>query len=738
MTEELYQKYNNADRQSWGLDAIDSIGFVLGLQWKQADAQAQINANKPALSDNEITPAIEWTVANLTDNSPRFMAYGREKSDIKTANAISNLMEYIWYISKGNSKLKRSIRDALYTGLGSLMLYVDSNADWGKGELKIESLDPQYLYIDPNSKEMDSSDAAHILYVRFYNARQVKQIYPDFNLSLAESGDWDDKPTTTRYGGENQVVDSTDYDYTTMYRVIDRYTKTKVPMFRVWNPKDDSEWIFTKQEYIEFGSKPAAIILRQNAPPQYVTKAGDVEFEMNMYLKTGGSFHFEIDPNDPNKEAKLVPGFPNSPFAIPASYTEIQIVTMTDLLNVGILQFKKVPVDRIKRVLTIGRKEHYNEILPIENYPIVTFMRYHNRCPYPQGDVRLVKPLQQMLNVIDSIILDYNAALASPKAFIPRGTQNRGELEEKWKKSGPQLFEYDPELGGVPIVVQLGQMGNSLYQQRLNLINQIQRILGSYAVQDGNMDNAPRTKGGTYALLEAGSVRSRSIQADIEASINQLATVVSDYIPHVYDERKIIRVIKPNHKIATVAINEEQTTDLGVKEIVNDMTLGKCDLVMLSGSMLPTNRAAKSEYYLNLYHEGVLKDPTPILEMSEIENVDEIIAKQDREAQLQQALQESQKFIKDMQGQLQTLQRELIGKDQKVQVEKFTTKINKIANEAAAQAQISKARMEDGVRNSHKELASMLAGFEQRLTEASKGMPLEAQGGEEQTMQEEE
>ena len=124
--------------------------------------------------------------------------------------------------------------------------------------------------------------------------------------------------------------------------------------------------------------------------------------------------------------------------------------------------------------------------------------------------------------------------------------------------------------------------------------------------------------------------------------------------------------------------------------------------------------------------------------MSEIENVDEIIAKQDREAQLQQALQESQKFIKDMQGQLQTLQRELIGKDQKVQVEKFTTKINKIANEAAAQAQISKARMEDGVRNSHKELASMLAGFEQRLTEASKQMPLEAQGGEEQTMQEEE
>ena len=233
-------------------------------------------------------------------------------------------------------------------------------------------------------------------------------------------------------------------------------------------------------------------------------------------------------------------------------------------------------------------------------------------------------------------------------------------------------------------------------------------------------------------------MRSRSIQADIEASINQLATVVSDYIPHVYDERKIIRVIKPNHKIATVAINEEQTTDLGVKEIVNDMTLGKCDLVMLSGSMLPTNRAAKSEYYLNLYHEGVLKDPTPILEMSEIENVDEIIAKQDREAQLQQALQESQKFIKDMQGQLQTLQRELIGKDQKVQVEKFTTKINKIANEAAAQAQISKARMEDGVRNSHKELASMLAGFEQRLTEASKQMPLEAQGGEEQTMQEEE
>lgn len=698
INEDLYLKYREGDRTNWEQDVVDSVAFINSVMWKEQDAQALLANNQPALADNEVTPAINFLIAALTENQPRWNCIGREKSDPQTASNISSLFEYIWYISKGNKRLKKSIKDYEVTGMGALFAYIDPNADWGRGEIMIMDDDVTDLYIDPNAKEEDSSDASNILRIKVMTREQIEILYPDFNFDGAQQVDYNEK-TQTILHTEFEVLQTTDQLYHEKYRVIDRYSKIKKKLFHVIDTVSEFENVFEKKDFEPFGERPAAVVHRTGMPPQYITKSDEVDKELKVYQATGGTFHFIINPQ--TQQAEMVAGMPQSPTAIPNSLTTINIVTMNDLIQLGVIVVDNPLVDRIFRCLSIGGKEYYKGILPIENYPIVTFMLHHNRNPFPLSDVKLVRPLQEQLNKIDSLIIAYNTNITNVKVLFPKGSTDMNDIKARWGKAGTQVFEFDSELGnGQPIIVQLTQMSNALYTQRQLLIAQIQRILGSYAQMDGQFEAPPQTKGGTLLIDEMGLRRVRSKRNDIEEALNQLAKVIVDWIPHVYKEKKIVRLLKPNHTQKSVTFNDQQYDyKTGASEIVNDLTIGKYDVICESGSMLPTNRIARAEYLTGLYEKGILKDPTPILRESEIPDVEEIIQKQDQTAQLSQMLKQAEQYIKKLEGQLQTLQRENINNLKQVEVAKFKSKLDKGVHAVQSSVDLTKQRLNDLVNN---------------------------------------
>ncbi len=681
LTEEYYRIYNQGNRVQWAKQAAISIGFKNNMQWLVEDAMRLEENNQPALCINEVTPALKNVVSKLTENQPRFIAYARKNASSKNAAIVSDMMEYIWYISNGNVELKYAIEDSKTVGVGALMAYFDQSEDWGKGEIKVMGIDPRFLYIDPNSKKPDASDASTIMYRRLYSGREIAIQYPDFDLTQAMFEGYDDIVTSDRYAGENQIMDTTDWYDIMRYAVVDRYTKILQNMTYVTDGAS-FEKILDKDEFEEFLSKPAFIIHRDGQEEKYALEEAEVDYEMNVYRATGGIFHFEQDQQ--SGQAMLVKGFSNN-----RTQVTLTLVNMKNLIDLGVLDTKKRKIKRIQRVLTIGQKEHYNDILPIENHPIVTLMRYHNRNPYPTGDMPLVQPLQEELNKIHSIIISYMQNIAGVKVFVPEGTDME-DLAERLGMSGTQAFKYDPSIGA-PYFVQTQQMPNAFMEQENNLVGRIQRILGSYAMQDGEVQSAPRTADGTQMLLEAGSTRMMSERFDIEASVNQLARVVLEMMPHYYKEQKIVRIRKADHKIKEFVINEQRTSDdIGASEIVNDLTVGRYDIEMLSGSMLPTNRAARAKAFTELFQLGILRDNSVILRQYEIEDVEEIIAKQDDVANLSNQVQQQQAEIKKLNGQLQTKVRENINLRERVMAEKTGAKLHKIASDTAAQAMIMK------------------------------------------------
>lgn len=694
MTEEkrsewLLDQYRSSHRVDWANEFQDDRAFMFGMQWEEDDAKALEANNQPALSDNEILPSIMLVVAILTENDPRFHAVGRETSDTKQASHVADLLAWIWYISKGKTRFEYTTTDFVAGGMGAMMIYVDPFADYGKGEIKIMDVDPLDLYIDPNSKDPHSQDASNILIVKNLTRNQVENAIPNFDFEKAQPMEGDEYPNTTKRAGEGQILTVEDSEFE-KYRAIDRYTKIKVKRYNVYDPQSDFEDILDKEQFAEFLQRQAVIVTKMGQE-RVITKPDEVEEVIMQYEMYGlgaydGTYHYMIDPMTGGMEMK--PGVEHEG-AVPNSTTRIEIVTILQLVNEGYVIVNEPLVDRIKRVYTIGGVKVSESVMPISNYPIVTCKHHDNRNPYPHGDVRLVKPLQEQLNKIDSLIIAYNTNIANVKAFLPKGAYDKKDLQERWGKAGAQLFEYEADEKAIPLIVQLTQMSNSFYQQRQNLILQIQRIIGAYAMQDGDVSAAPPTKGGTILMDEMMQRRTAAKRSKLEGMLNELAKVIVEMMPKVYTERKAIRLIVPNRNPKTTVLNEEKNTGDKI-EIVNDVTVGRYDVQVISGSMLPTNKMVRREMLENMYVNGIIKNPRWIIQETDLPNIDEVLESEDLINQMSGQLNQMQEVIDKLNGDMQTYERELRHADR--QIEKEKTKSNLKAAEYKVKESVNYAQ----------------------------------------------
>lgn len=717
-SEKYLEWTKQSERSTWSTQAAQDREFKFNKMWYTADAQSLEDKGQIVPTVNELIPTMNQVVADLTRNSPRFWCSGTETSDNKVSWELIALFTHIWNISNGNSKFRTFATDYEDIGIGALMAYVDPYADNNKGEIYICDVDPLELYIDPNSKLRDSSDAAYIMIVKRLTKEQIKIAYgDDFDFEGLEISRADDYPSDQRYAAEGQIMKVADTPDSEKYEVIDRYSKIKVKKYHVYDPTTTFEKTFeTQEEYIAWANEPAVIITKLNKET-YATQKNQVNELINIARtqtefdaqSQGFVYHLEFDPATANmmppSPPNIVPGAenPRNPFSVPGSTTSLKIVLKNDLLKEKIIKYNTPKVDRIKRVFSIGGREIVNTIMPrITNYPIKTGMLHQNRNPFPMGDIRLVRNLQEELNKIDNLIMTYHQNIANISFFVPTGQKYNKDLEMRAAQTGSKVFEYDPELGGTPIVLQYMQMGASFFEYRQSIIQQIQRIIGSYTFNDTRL-TTPRTAEGTQVIDEAMFDRTAAKQRDIEDTINGLAKVIAELIPAVYTERKVILLTKPNHEPLQVVFNDPQIREDGSIEIFNDLTKMEYDVQMVSGSTLPTNKAQERAEMRWAYDTGKLINPIWWLRKSNFENVEEIIAGEDKLRQALQQIQDYEEKMKDLEGQLQRKSAEVIQANEKVAVTKTQAKLDSMASEVKSNVLLTKQRLGDEVKNKKKE-----------------------------------
>lgn len=703
----LLEDYKSAERQNWITQAMEDEEFRSGAQWTQKQIDVLKGMRMSPVAVNVLKPTVSQAVAMLTSNSPRFQSTAFEDSDVKLGRLMADLMQNVWYQSTGDQELKLSIDDYYVKGLGVLQAYVDSMADFGNGEVFIRSVNPFHVYVDPNSSDIYWRDAAHILIAEILSRERLLFLFPDDKEKVLKAKRWypgdEEEPTSgTRERTEGQELTQTHLEASILHLAIDRYTKDRVPFHHIYDQFSDDEFILNDDGYAEWRNKVGYKIYSTSRDrPLVITSDFDIRAYTRIFETTGGVFHL-------NQEGNIVPGEENLQ-GIPGTTQIMEAATLGSMVDDGTLISNNVLISRIYRVFSVGDQELFSGYIETEHYPIVPIQNHFSRNPYPMSDVRFVRGLQQYLNKTHSLIMAHASNSTNVKVFVDQASTNIKEMEKKFAQAGAAIIPIDFEGGAAsPVIAAPIPLPNELYRNMAETKSEIEHILGIYSFAGGDAAAAPSTFKGTIAIDEFGQRRIKSKRDDIEGSMNQLGKVVIDLIQDTYTEHKTIRLLQPNNATKVIELNKPLYDEISGELIgkLNDPAVGKHDLIVVSGSTLPSNRWAIAEYYLDLMQAGVI-DRIEVLKKTDVADAEEVNARMNEVHLLSQALQAAQDRIGELEGDMQTADRELRTADRQVEREKFKGQLRGEMEATKATRVLTQQRLNDKL----KELDRTMSGL---------------------------
>ena len=703
LSQELFREYSSS-REMWAVKFQEALEFRAGAQWTNEEKDILESRGQAPIVVNRIHPIVETAKSLLTYNSPQFRSTAREDSDRSTAKVFSDLFAWVWDQSTGNEELKKVIDDYYVGGMGVVNCYQDPMADMGKGEVYIKSINPLDVYIDPNAKDVYARDAAHILVAKHLTDEQAMQLYPDFMDIIMDASshqaDNEDYPTTDLAATEGQIFKGDDDNiYHTKRKFIERYTKELHCYYNVFEPFSNEEFLFTEEEYDAYTSKYYIRLRKITGEEVILSDDGAIEEMMKVLQEVGTTFHFELPEPEIDADGTVIPQDPvmmpgtEDEDAIPGSTTTIIPTTVGELIGLEKIVSNKIEKCCVALTVSVGDNLLYQRVLPVEEYPIVPLMNIHHRNPFPESDVRLFRPLQEYINKIRSLIIAHASTSTNVKLLIPRGSADIRMIEEEWGRAGTSVIEFDAELGA-PIVAGPVPLPNELYKNEADAKYDLEYGFGIFELMQGSTANAPSTYRGTLVVDEFGQRRIKSRRDDVENFLNEVAKVAVPLMQQLYTEEKVVRIVQPNGLEKEERFNFYKEMENGQVAKFNDVGVGKYDIRVVAGSTLPTNRMALLATYQEMYQAGLI-DQVEVLKKSELVDVEGVLERAGQMKQMQQQMMAMEEELKKVKGDLQTATREELHAKKRLEVEKFSSGLDKVRNRAEAATTMYQTRLAD-------------------------------------------
>jgi len=174
----------------------------------------------------------------------------------------------------------------------------------------------------------------------------------------------------------------------------------------------------------------------------------------------------------------------------------------------------------------------------------------------------------------------------------------------------------------------------------------------------------------------------------------------------LYSTEKTFRLVNPNNSMSEYVVNKRLYDDkTGEIQVINDITVGMYDIIVVSGSTLPTNRYAELEFYMDAYQKGLV-DRQEVLKKTEIFDIEGVMQRTDEIGKLQQMVEQQKEQIEDLKGDLQSRDREAVNLRKKMEVEKFKSDLDKTSNKAKAASTIFEKRLDDNLATVKREVNS--------------------------------
>jgi hypothetical protein len=302
--------------------------------------------------------------------------------------------------------------------------------------------------------------------------------------------------------------------------------------------------------------------------------------------------------------------------------------------GIDVLQKRKVQSHKVEMVLMDGGgvlgkpKQWAGKYIPL--IPVYGRQCFIEGREYTRGLVRFAKDANRIYNYATSAAIE-TAALTPKDPVWITAKQAEGHLPQlrnfNTQNSPFLLYNADPQAPGAPRRGGAPSVQGAFLQQIQQASMDLYHVTG---MQPPSIGINPELKSGKaiQAQEKLGDRGSFIFSDNLAKSIEYTAEILVDLMPRIYDTPRQARIMARDGETELVEINQTVFDEETRKDIiVNDLSLGKYDVVAETGPAFSTQRQESAEQIISLISqsplfEGIAMDlvakDLPILESKEL------------------------------------------------------------------------------------------------------------------------
>tara|TARA_R110002020_G_scaffold227539_13_gene438186 strand:- start:2509 stop:4782 length:2274 start_codon:yes stop_codon:yes gene_type:complete len=695
---EIYQYSKTDNRVQWEYINQKGFDFANDNQLSAEEKTGLEEQGMPTFTINRITPVVEMLNFYATANNPRWQAIGVTGDDSDIAAVFSDIADYIWDGSNGETLLSNAINDCVTKSMGYLLITVNPDADRGMGEVIVQQPDPFDVFIDNKSRDVLFRDAAYILIRKILPKGHLINLFPDSKRKIMAASS--NSESYENYS--EKVVDQDQHDFhfkemdsnnavysqkeNELLEFFECYEKEKVAYVNVFytippdkdvikNIKAEAQRQTEKLQaemMVQFKEKQQQMeIAVQNGKMLPERMQLELQKEQEMMQQQIQAFSIEVEnklqQENSKTENKVV------------SEKEFKLLIKNDRFKKTVIEAIKFHEDAIKLTCVAGDKLLYSKYLPIKEYPLIPFHYKWTGTPFPMSAVSPLIGKQRELNKAHQLMI-HNASLGSSLRWMYEEGSIDTDYWEKYSSAPgallPKRQGYEPPTPVMPF-----QLNNAFFSLTQTGKQDMEYLAGIYSAMQGDTSSTgDMPYKGMLAMDEYGTRRIKYwLKHSIEPALKQVGKVVKEYSQAIYTAHKVFRVVQPNEIKGDkkVEINVPLYNDLGnAIGKWRDYASAKFDVRVISGSTLPINRWAYLSELKELMNLGVVDD-VAVLAETDIRNKESIVKRKSVYAQLKSQIGNLEEQLKKEKGTNETLERQIIQSNIKNKVMQADVEVNK-------------------------------------------------------------
>jgi len=711
----LFKAANGKDRQKWQSKAQQGYDFYLDEQLTKDEKDALEESGMPTFKINRVTPIIEIMKYFITANNPRWKGVGVEGSDANIAQVHSDVADYCWGISNGKSVFSGVINDTLTKGAGYFFIDIDQDADNGKGDVVFKRIDSFDVYPDPMSRDFLLRDASFITVRKQLPREQLKQMFPEYKRKINKASqqggleafslaDRDDASGIIPEDVVNAVAPDGSKDDILPYSEC--YEKIRVPFvnltIKIYPDKDEIDAIMqiSKQKMKDFKEEMEVSTKEQILKIQQMAEQGEIieeraileinkaqkQLEQSIRRKQS-ELEYATQEELGRTEEKIV------------SEKEYNILIENEEVVKSIVDSAKYYETRVKVTCTIGSDILlYEYVLPFRNYPIVPIPYLYTGTPYPISAVIPMIGKQQEINKAHQVML-HNANLASNLRWQYEEGSIPEEDWEQYSSSPGALLKYRQGFNA-PTAIMPAPINNAFFTVVQEGKSDMEYIAGIPSAMMGFAQEQAETYRGLLANDEFGTRRIKAWMGSIlEPALEHVGQVFKEIAQTHYKYDKVFRIVQPNagggQTEKETRINIPIYNDYG--EAIgkwSDYASARFDVRIIAGATMPLNRWALVEEYFKWFQAGLIDD-IAMLGETDVRGKEKILERKSLYSQLQGQVQQLTDNVKEKDGTIETLSRQLVQAGIRHNVDVGSKEVEKDVLETEAQQKYYRKLLQD-------------------------------------------